>query len=49
MRFPTGATCRGSLTSVQNDGLSGSCGSHRVSIAWTIDATRHVAGRLRLS
>jgi len=49
LRFPSGATCRGTVSSVANSGLSGSCGSHRVSISWTIDASRRIAGSLRLS
>jgi sulfoxide reductase heme-binding subunit YedZ len=49
LRFPTGAACRGRLTSVLDSGISGSCGSHTISIEWTIDSSRRVAGQLRLS
>jgi len=49
LRFPSGATCTGSVTSLASEGLSGSCGSHRVRIAWQIGGDRYISGRLRLS
>ncbi|HUZ81641.1 MAG TPA: ferric reductase-like transmembrane domain-containing protein [Gaiellaceae bacterium] len=48
LNFPTGASCRGTVTSLASDGLSGSCGSHAVRISWSIAADRTVTGRLAL-
>jgi hypothetical protein len=49
LRFPSGATCEGSVTSLQTTGLAGSCGSHQVRIAWQIADDQNVSGRLRLA
>ena len=49
LRFPSGATCQGSVTSLQSSGLAGSCGSHTVRIAWQIGEDRTVSGRLTLA
>lgn len=49
LRFPSGATCQGSVTSLQSSGLAGSCGSHTVRIAWQIGEDRNVSGRLTLA
>jgi hypothetical protein len=48
LNFPTGASCRGTVTALGSNGLSGSCGSHRVRISWSIAADRTVTGRLAL-
>ena len=48
LNFPTGASCRGTVTSVASDGLSGSCGSHAVRIDWSIASDHTVTGRLAL-
>ena len=48
LNFPTGASCRGTVTSLASDGLSGSCGSHTVRIDWSIASDHTVTGRLAL-
>jgi hypothetical protein len=48
LNFPSGASCRGTVTSVGSDGLSGSCGAHTVRISWSIASDRTVTGRLAL-
>ena len=48
LNFPTGASCRGTVTSLASDGLRGSCGSHAVRINWSIASDRTVTGRLAL-
>ena len=48
LNFPTGASCRGTVTSLASDGLRGSCGSHAVRIDWSIASDRTVTGRLAL-
>jgi hypothetical protein len=48
LNFPTGASCRGTVTSLASDGLRGSCGSHAVRIDWSIASDREVTGRLAL-
>jgi DMSO/TMAO reductase YedYZ heme-binding membrane subunit len=49
LRFPSGATCEGSVTSLESSGLAGSCGGHTVRIAWQIAEDRSVSGRLTLA
>ena len=48
LNFPTGASCRGTVTSLASDGLRGSCGSHAVRIDWSIASDHTVTGRLAL-
>jgi sulfoxide reductase heme-binding subunit YedZ len=48
LNFPTGASCRGTVTSLASDGLRGSCGSHAVRVDWSIASDRTVTGRLAL-
>ena len=48
LNFPTGVSCRGTVTALGSDGLSGSCGSHAVRISWSIASDRTVTGRLAL-
>ena len=49
LNFPTGASCRGTVTSLATDGLRGSCGSRAVRISWSIASDRTVTGRLALA
>jgi len=48
LNFPTGASCRGTVTSLASDGVRGSCGSHAVRIDWSIASDHTVTGRLAL-
>jgi methionine sulfoxide reductase heme-binding subunit len=48
LNFPTGASCRGTVTSLASNGLKGSCGSHTVQIDWSITSDHTVTGRLAL-
>ncbi len=48
LNFPTGASCRGTVTSLASDGLLGSCGSHAVRIDWSVASDHTVTGRLAL-
>ncbi len=48
LNFPTGATCRGTVTSLASNGVRGSCGSHTVRIDWSIASDHTVTGRLAL-
>ena len=48
LNFPTGASCKGTVTSLASDGLLGSCGSHAVRINWSIASDHTVTGRLAL-
>jgi len=48
LNFPTGASCRGTVTSLASDGVRGSCGSHAVRIDWSISSDHAVTGRLAL-
>jgi len=49
LSFPTGASCRGTVTALASDGLTGSCGSRAVRISWAIASDRTVTGRLALA
>jgi hypothetical protein len=49
LNFPTGASCRGTVTALASDGLTGSCGSRAVRISWSIASDRTVTGRLALA
>lgn len=49
LNFPTGAVCRGTVTSLDTEGLRGSCGSRAVRISWSIGSDRTVTGRLALA
>ena len=49
LNFPTGASCRGTVTALASDGLTGSCGSRSVRISWSIAEDRTVTGRLALA
>ncbi|HVC88768.1 MAG TPA: ferric reductase-like transmembrane domain-containing protein [Gaiellaceae bacterium] len=49
LNFPTGGSCRGTVTQVAATGLTGSCGSHTVNISWLIASDRTVTGDLALS
>lgn len=49
LRFPSGAVCQGTLDSVQNTGITGSCGAHHFTLPWTVGDNKQVAGQLRLS
>ncbi len=48
LNFPTGASCRGTVTALASDGLRGSCGSRAVRISWSIADNHTVTGRLAL-
>ncbi len=48
LNFPTGASCRGTVTSLASNGLSGSCGSRTVRIDWAVASDHTVTGRLAL-
>ena len=48
LNFPTGGSCRGTVTSLASNGLSGSCGSRAVRIDWTVASDHTVTGRLAL-
>jgi hypothetical protein len=49
LNFPTGASCRGTVTALASDGLTGSCGSRAVRISWSIASDHTVTGRLALA
>jgi methionine sulfoxide reductase heme-binding subunit len=46
LRFPSGAACSGTLTSLDSSGASGSCGTRAVRIAWQIEEGSRVVGRV---
>jgi methionine sulfoxide reductase heme-binding subunit len=46
LRFPSGASCSGTVTSLDSSGASGSCGTRAVRIAWQIQAGSRVVGRV---
>ncbi len=48
LNFPTGASCRGTVSALASDGLRGSCGSHPVRISWSVASDHTVTGRLAL-
>jgi sulfoxide reductase heme-binding subunit YedZ len=49
LSFPSGGSCRGTVTQLAATGLRGSCGSRTVDISWSIASDRTVTGSLALA